>query len=45
MHETEFHWPDAPATAEILNDGAVEELTNAALDVLRLQGRWPVDAA
>lgn len=45
MHETEFHWPDAPANADIMNGGTPDALTDAVLTTLGLQGRWPLDPA
>jgi hypothetical protein len=35
LHETEFHWRDAPCRAEIYNQGTIEELANNALNALR----------
>jgi len=31
IHETEFHWPDAPSVAEVWNTGTVDDLVTAAL--------------
>jgi len=31
IHETEFHWPDAPSKAEVWNTGMVDDLVVAAL--------------
>jgi len=31
MHETEFHWPDAPNVAEVWNTGSIEDLVTSAL--------------
>jgi hypothetical protein len=31
IHETEFHWPDAPSVAEVWNTGAVDDLVATAL--------------
>jgi hypothetical protein len=35
IHETEFHWPDAPTAAEVWNTGSPEELAEAATSYLR----------
>lgn len=43
LHESEFHWPDAPANAEIINDGSGADLVAKVLDVLRSEGRWPLN--
>ncbi len=31
IHETEFHWPDAPRSAEIWNTGTIDDLVTATL--------------
>ncbi len=38
IHETEFHWPDAPSAAELWNTGTVDDLVDATLSHWRQMG-------
>lgn len=43
LHETEFHWRDAPACSEIENLSSPHVAADALLSVLASEGRWPLD--
>lgn len=45
LHETEYHWPDAPVIGEIANDGSEEALAAKVLMFLESEGRWPLNTA
>lgn len=42
LHETEFHWRDAPACSEIENRSSPSVAAEALLSVLASEGRWPL---
>lgn len=43
LHETEFHWRDAPACREIENISSPHVAADALLSVLASEGCWPLD--
>jgi hypothetical protein len=43
IHETEFHWRDAPSCSEVDNVSSPCVAADAVLAVLTSQGRWPTD--
>jgi len=45
LHETEFHWRDAPCIGEIDNTAAVTDAVAAVIALLVSQRRWLEDAA
>ena len=43
LHETEFHWRDAPCCGEVDNSSSPKAAAAAVLAALASQGRWPPD--
>ena len=40
VHESEFHWRDAPACGEVENSKSLNEAVNATIALIASQGRW-----
>ncbi len=43
LHETEFHWRDAPSCRDIPNNSSPSVAADALLAALSSEGRWPLD--
>ena len=45
LHETEFHWRDAPSCGEVDNSAALADAVTSTIGLIVSQGRWSGDAA